>query len=80
MPYKSQRVQCPHPNKNDPDKSFWCHVGTFITDEETHAWLTEHEKRITFAPSFVPGAMYSATFKEWEDKKDDPGDGKGGRW
>jgi len=81
MAYKTVRAQCPHDNKQDPKKPYWQDVGKFLLDDETFEWMAARGKRITFFPSFVPGASYSATVKEWDnDKKDDPGDGKGGKW
>ena len=78
MAKKSVRVSQPQENRKDSSKPFYKEVASVVMDERVHAVLLETETNITVFPHFIPGGLW--TGRAWEEKKDDPGDGKGGKW
>ena len=78
MANKSVKVSQPHENRQDNSKPYYKDCAAVIMDERVYAVLLETGTSITVFPNFIPGGVW--TGKAWEDKKDDPGDGRGGKW
>ena len=80
MGYKALHALCPHPNKKDEDKPFWQRTHTALMDEDLAAFIKDRNFKITLIPNDNPNVTFVIfPEKEW-DNKDDPGDGKGGKW
>lgn len=79
MAYKALNLSCGHKDRKDDSKWHSKTIGVAIVEDELAAFMKEKNFRISVIPSWLTDTNWTI-WPESDKYKDDPGDGKGGRW